>query len=125
MFLLAWVQLYMLGPELTKLPMLLMHYQEHCTDDGPLSFSAFLDLHYSERGHDKADHKGHENLPFHHHHGCVVDHCSLKVYTSDPAPAVSFPALVAKSYMGLLVDDAELSGHPRIVLQPPKSLALS
>ncbi len=122
--LLIWLQLYMLGPEMMKLPMLVGHYHEHVAQDGALSFADFIAQHYAIGGHEEADHEGHENLPFHHHHnGATTDHCACKVWTSDPSPAVSFPALLGERPLGAVVDEGELAGHRRALLQPPRTLA--
>jgi hypothetical protein len=121
--LLVWLQFYMLGPEMMKLPLLWGHYQEHVTLDGTLSFGDFIDLHYADGAHEEADHEGHKDLPFHHHHGATVDHCACKVWTSDPTPAVSFPTLMGDRPVGRVHDDAERAGHRRALLQPPRTQA--
>jgi hypothetical protein len=35
-----WVQLYLLAPEMTKLPMLVEHYREHARSNSALDLSA-------------------------------------------------------------------------------------
>ncbi|HRH71023.1 MAG TPA: hypothetical protein PLB89_16085 [Flavobacteriales bacterium] len=120
--LLIWLQANLLGPDLFKMPLLLAHYYEHLEENSDLGFNAFLALHYADPAHEEADHTGHENLPFHHHHGAAVDNGVVKVWTSDPIPAVSFPELIAVRQVGLIADDAELAGHARGLLRPPRSL---
>ena len=118
-----WVQANLLGPELLKLPLLIMHYQEHLAEDDALDFNGFLTLHYANTGHEESDRTDHENLPFHHHHGAALDQSVTKVLMSDPLPTVSFPELMGAHAVGLVADDAELAGHARGLLRPPKSLA--
>ena len=120
---LLWVQLFVLGPELLKLPVLAGHYWEHAAEDGPLSFSDFIDLHYANSDHEEADHEDHAGLPFHHHHSTPGDLASIKVWTSDPLPHVSFPDESAELQLGDLIDELELVGHPRGLLQPPRHQA--
>jgi hypothetical protein len=108
---LAWVQLYLFAPELMKLPMLVAHYQEHQSLAEELTLSAFIDLHYADHGHEAADHEGHENLPFHHHHGTAMDQHAAKVIGSLPLRPVSFPELSARVATALPMDDDLLAGH--------------
>ena len=118
-----WVQAYLLGPEFLKLPLLIVHYQEHLAEDDALDINDFLALHYADNGHEEADHSGHEDLPFHHHHSTLLDQSVAKVWMSDPVPVVSFPELLGEHVVGVVSDDAELAGHARALLQPPKGLA--
>lgn len=119
---LVWVQAYLLGPEMTKLPLLFLHYQEHLAENEALDFNSFLALHYTDTDHEGSDRSDHQNLPFHHHHGTAADQCVAKVWMSDPVPVVSFPELLGKRFIGGLTNDAELAGHARGLLQPPRSL---
>ena len=118
-----WVQANLLGPELLKLPLLIMHYQEHLAEDDALDFNGFLTLHYADTGHEESDRTDHEDLPFHHHHGTLLDQSEAKVWMSDPVPVVSFPELLGEHALGVVSDEAELAGHARALLQPPKGLA--
>lgn len=119
----VWVQLYLLAPELTKLPMLFQHYREHAETDSSLDVSAFLDLHYADSEHEDSDHQEHGNLPFHHHHAGAVDHAGCKVLSSDPLEPVSFPELFAAREEPFLPEDSELSGHQAELLRPPRTKA--
>jgi hypothetical protein len=121
--LLVWVQAYMFGPELTKLPLLFMHYNEHLAEDSTLEFNSFLALHYSDTGHDETDHPGHEDLPFHHHHGAPVDQHVAKLVTSEAMRAVSFPVLSSRQSIALPVDEDLLAGHHSGLLRPPRTQA--
>ncbi len=121
--LLVWVQLYLFAPELMKLPMLVLHFNEHRSVEEDLTFAGFLDLHYADNGHEEADHEGHESLPFHHHHGAALDACVCKVWTSDPKVEVSFPQLMGDRPQGPPEDGSRSQGHPSAPFQPPRALA--
>ncbi len=123
MVLLVWVQLYLFAPELMKLPMLVLHFNEHRSVEEDLTFAGFLDLHYADNGHEEADHEGHESLPFHHHHGAALDACVCKVWTSDPKVEVSFPKLIGDRPQGPPEDASRSPGHPPAPFQPPRALA--
>jgi hypothetical protein len=120
---LVWVQLYLFAPELMKLPMLVAHYQEHQTFSEELTLSGFLDLHYADHGHEAADHEGHQNLPFHHHHGTALDQCAAKVIGPGSMRPVSFPELTAREATALPLDDDLLAGHQAELLRPPRTQA--
>jgi len=118
-----WVQLYLLAPEMTKLPMLVEHYREHTGANSALDLSAFLELHYADGSHQDSDHQEHVNLPFHHHHSGAVDHAGCKVLSSAPSDPVSFPELFAAREEPFLPEDTELTGHQAELLRPPRTQA--
>lgn len=123
-FLLLWVQAHLVSPELLKLPMLFGHFVEHCQEDGgDTDFLGFLAAHYLDKSHAESDDKGHHDLPFHHHHGMVVDQAVVKIPGSEPLRAVSFPEVAAKPAIPLPASGAPMSGHAGTLLQPPRPLA--
>ena len=111
-----WLQLYLLAPEMAKLPMLVEHYREHTGSNSALDLSAFLELHYADGSHQDSDHQEHGNLPFHHHH-------SGAVLSSAPPDPVSFPELFAAREAPFLPEDTELTGHQAELLRPPRTQA--
>ncbi|MBL7939354.1 MAG: hypothetical protein JNL43_08340 [Flavobacteriales bacterium] len=121
-FILLWVQAFVFGPELMKLPMLFLHYEEHCETDGALDLGTFLKLHYADTDHEGSDRSSHGDLPFHHHHGTATDQCGLKVWMSDAAAPVSIAERPASRPQPSHSDEAVLPGHARALLQPPKGL---
>lgn len=122
--LVVWIQVQLASPELARLPMLFVHYQEHLAEDEELSFAGYLTKHYADDGHEESDHKDHSSLPFHHHHhGVVVDHCVTKVITSGPIAAVSFPMTVADREQPLPISGSLLHGHVGDLLRPPRMMA--
>ena len=106
-----------------KLPQFFAHYLEHQATGEDLDLSSFIALHYANAEHQSEDHKGHENLPFHHHHGAALDQPVSKVIVSDPSRAVSFPTLSARRAIPIVVDEDLLAGHHPELLRPPRPLA--
>lgn len=118
-----WVQGFLVSPDLMKLPLLFAHYFEHQATAEELDLATFIALHYSNDDHQAEDHSGHENLPFHHHHGTAVDQQVAKVIASDPLRLVSFPSLSALKAIALPVDKDLLAGHHPELLRPPRTQA--
>jgi hypothetical protein len=119
---LFWVQAYLLGPELLKLPALVMHYVEHCTEEEELGFMTFLDLHYADPDHQENGDDDHEQLPYHHHHG-AVDCCGAPVYLAQSIRSLVVPASSLPPVGPLPTEEELLSGHTRGLIQPPRVLA--
>ena len=118
------LQVYLLGPELYKLPVLFAHYLEHAATDESFDMDAFVHLHYVDHGHGENGDTDHERLPFHHHHhGTTVDQCFGQVYLVWPQHALSFPSLAARSVTVLPVVPDLRSGHNSELLRPPRILA--
>lgn len=118
-----WVQGFLVSPDVMKLPLLFAHYLEHQATGDALEPSAFIALHYANEEHQAEDHSGHENLPFHHHHGAAIDQHWAKVIGSDSLRPVSFPALCARKAIALPVDEDVLAGHHPELLRPPRTQA--
>lgn len=57
--------------ELLKLPLLLIHYTEHSSQDQNLSFTDFLHMHYHHDHDNDGDDAADRNLPFKSHDNCV------------------------------------------------------
>lgn len=123
LLLILWVQGFLVSPDLMKMPMLFAHFLEHQETADDLDLSDFLALHYANDDHQAEDHEGHENLPFHHHHGAALDQHVTKVLGSEPARPVSFPELTARVATALPLDDDLLAGHHAELLRPPRVLA--
>lgn len=118
-----WVQGYLVSPDLMKLPLLFAHFMEHQAAAERLDFDAFIALHYDNDDHETQDHRSHENLPFHHHHGAAMDQHFTKVIAPAPLRPVSFAALSARKAIALPVDKDLLAGHHPELLRPPRALA--
>lgn len=118
-----WVQGFLVSPDLMKLPLLFAHFLEHQASGEELDLSTFIALHYADDEHQTQDHRGHENLPFHHHHGAALDHAFAKVMATEPLREVSFPALSARKAIALPVDKDLLAGHHPELLRLPRTQA--
>ncbi len=53
------------GHELSRLPFVWAHYEEHKAEDATLTLLDFLNLHYNSAEHEKQDAHRHHNLPLH------------------------------------------------------------
>jgi hypothetical protein len=116
---LLWVQAYLLGPELLKLPMLVGHYVEHSIDEEDLSFSSFLEEHYAGLGHEEDCDTEHEDLPYHHHHNSV-DGGMIHVFIAQSVRSVSIGQNAPKEIAALPSEADLLPGHTRGLIQPPR-----
>jgi hypothetical protein len=60
--------------DLSRIPDLLTHYQQHRKASHDLTFLEFLHMHYSDPGHLSSASAEHEKLPFskRHHHGMTL-----------------------------------------------------
>ncbi|MBK6370544.1 MAG: hypothetical protein IPF64_12190 [Flavobacteriales bacterium] len=117
-----WLQGFLVSPDLVKLPILFAHFLEHQATSEELDLTSFIALHYADEEHQADDHDRHENLPFHHHHGAVVDQHFAKMMASDPQRHLrSTPSML--STVALRVDMGLLAGHHSEPLHPPRTLA--
>lgn len=119
--LVMWVQAYLFGPELMRVPGLISHYIEHCDEEQGLTFSSFIAEHYSDAGRDDDGDPNHAGLPYHHHNGSV-DNGQTPVYIAqdphaselDEASGTSIPILPSQADI--------LPGHTSGLIQPPRSI---
>lgn len=104
------------GHDWVHVPQLFWHYQEHCFEEGDISFAEFITLHYGDRDHAESD-GSHEDLPFQHHkdHG-GVDHAFF-------APIMKSNTLYLPTSMAGMSagTDEPLDGHRPCALQPPRA----
>lgn len=119
-----WVQVFLISPDLVKLPALFSHYRHHAASHPDLDVWTFLADHYGERAEFAREHPGHDALPFHHHHNdATVDHCMTKLIAGEPLAAVSFPDEQGAHMVVPLPDDDLSAGFRSALLQPPRPLA--
>lgn len=71
--------------DLSKLPYMLEHYQQHKNKSSAFSVSEFFDLHYGFKAeqHDKQEHEQHKGLPFK-SHDCAGFHATLVLQKFQP-----------------------------------------
>ena len=67
--------------QLFKMPLLIEHYKKHCSENGDISFLAFLRLHYSEQEKNDNDEQEDNQLPFKQVTEKIYDH--IYITTSD------------------------------------------
>ncbi|MCB0770083.1 MAG: hypothetical protein KDC00_06735 [Flavobacteriales bacterium] len=116
---LLWVQAYLLGPELLKLPLLIGHFVEHSMVEEDLSLSRFLEEHYAGLGHEEDCDTEHDGLPYHHHHG-AADGSLVPIFMARPVSATSFCQGALTVLTGLPSVADTLPGHTRGLIQPPR-----
>jgi hypothetical protein len=75
------------GHELSKLPFVWAHYEEHKAEDATLTILDFLNLHYNNEEHEKQDGHRHHNLPL---------HCSSHILNVQVADIVRFINLIVE-----------------------------
>lgn len=105
------------GEELKKLPSLVNHYQHHLEEHEPISFIAFLKLHYDSDSAHNTDEE-HEDLPLFQFtaHTVVATTQDLPTLNLDVPLVRSLPAPLHKQSDYFYLHAADL-------LQPPKRVA--
>lgn len=104
--------------DLTKIPYLVQHYQQHQKKSSGVSFIEFLNLHYGSKAerHDKEEHEKHSGLPFK-----SLDCTSSHITTLVPffkAPEITSVGSVV-SYNNFY-QSAFFSDFSQSIWQPPK-----
>lgn len=102
------------GEELKKLPSLVNHYQHHLQEHEPISFLAFLKLHYdAESGH--TEDEEHQDLPLFQFSAPTV------VATTHDLPTLNFHIPLVKYLPVSLIRQSDYSYlYAADLLQPPK-----
>ena len=104
--------------DLSKLPYMIKHYQQHKNKAEAFSFSDFLDLHYGGQAeqHDKQEHEKHKGLPFK-THDCTAFHASSVLQKFEPSVISTFSLTISYSNFYQSVFTSEFS---QSIWQPPK-----
>ncbi|MBX2913670.1 MAG: hypothetical protein KF856_00225 [Cyclobacteriaceae bacterium] len=104
--------------DLSKVPYMLRHFQQHKSNTESFSFSDFFDLHYgaSAEQHDKQEHEQHKGLPFK-THDCTTSHISMILTDFEPNIESSFGLTI--SYNNFY-ESAYSSDFCQSIWQPPK-----
>ncbi|MGE0770484.1 MAG: hypothetical protein AB7K37_02145 [Cyclobacteriaceae bacterium] len=104
--------------ELSKLPYLLEHYQQHKDHSKRFSIAEFVSLHYGEQSeqHDKEEHEKHQGLPFK-KDDCSSIHSTVFFGTVDvpPREITLNPVLHTNFYQSVFSSDFRQS-----IWQPPR-----
>ncbi len=103
--------------DITKLPELLEHYQEHHESDGD-SLLTFINKHYGgqKEQHKNENNEDHKNLPFHHSHHVCID---LKIDHPEFVVAYQPENNVSEHYF--YYEEPHTSVAASNLLQPPKN----
>lgn len=106
--------------QLSKLPFLFEHYVEHVSKEKGLSFSAFLELHYSTHVNYDNDYDKDMKLPFKTHDGCLCNNTTA--FLPDYFAPLHFKPVYTglsgfKKYQDAFVGSSYLSN----IWQPPKT----
>ncbi|MGM0479426.1 MAG: hypothetical protein ACQERC_09395 [Bacteroidota bacterium] len=103
--------------DVTKIPELLEHYQEHRENDGD-SFLTFINKHYGgqKEQHGTENREDHEDLPFHHSQHVCID---MKI--DMPSLIVAFlpENTIPEHYF--YYEEPHTSAAASQLLQPPKN----
>jgi len=104
--------------DLSKVPYMLRHYQQHKSNTQSFSVSDFFDLHYgaSAEQHDKQEHEQHKGLPFK-THDCTTSHISMILTDFAPHIESSFSRIIRYSNF---YKSTYTSAFSQSIWQPPK-----
>ncbi|MBX2895576.1 MAG: hypothetical protein KF763_09035 [Cyclobacteriaceae bacterium] len=104
--------------DLSKIPYMISHFQQHKNNAESFSFADFFDLHYgaSAEQHDKQEHEQHKGLPFK-THDCTTSHISMILTDFEPNIESSFSLTI--SYNNFY-ESAYSSDFCQSIWQPPK-----
>jgi hypothetical protein len=108
-----------LGVELMKVPQLLQHYREHCAEDGQMSLTHFLYLHYGEIRHEHKNNAAHGSLPLKAAHAAASIVALPVAFTTTFFPSSLAVALEAKpdNFPPLVLLEAQ---YLLAIFQPPR-----
>lgn len=104
--------------DLTKLPYMIQHYQQHKEKSSAFSIIEFFDLHYGQNAeqHDKQEHEQHKGLPFK-THDCSVAHATIILPSLEPVLASSYSLAIHYSNF---YQSAYSISFCQSIWQPPK-----
>lgn len=104
--------------DLSKVPYMLRHFQQHKSNTTTFSIIDFFDLHYGESAeqHDKQEHEQHQGLPFK-AHDCTTSHVCVILTDFEPSIESSFSLIsrYTNSY-----ESTYASAFSQAIWQPPK-----
>jgi len=104
--------------DLSKIPYMISHFQQHKNNAEAFSFADFFDLHYgaSAEQHDKQEHEQHKGLPFK-THDCTTSHISMILIDFEPNIESSFGLTIRYNNF---YESAYSSDFSQSIWQPPK-----
>jgi len=117
------VMVFLLGSvidlhDLSKLPYMIQHFQQHKNKSQAFSFEDFFELHYGQKAeqHDKQEHDEHEGLPFK-THDCTASHTSMMLPQVEAKSLSSFSLIIRYSNFYQSAYSSEFS---QSIWQPPR-----
>jgi len=104
--------------DLSKLPYMIKHYQQHKNKESAFSVSEFFELHYGVKAqqHDKQEHEQHKGLPFK-THDCAALHANIVFQKFQPRIISSSCQVISYSNF---YQSAFSSSFIQSIWQPPK-----
>jgi len=104
--------------DLSKVPYMISHFQQHKNNTDSFSIADFFDLHYGEQAeqHDKQEHEQHQGLPFK-THDCTFSHISMILSDFEPTIESSFSLIMRYNNF---YESAYTSEFSQSIWQPPK-----
>lgn len=104
--------------ELSKLPALVDHYQNHKQQQPHLSFLAFVELHYQNPDHHQQDSQTHHKLPFSSHHHLQT--CAIQLAFEDHSICISCNLIPLQSISDVIYKEPVVADRTASIWQPPK-----
>ncbi|HNT49376.1 MAG TPA: hypothetical protein PKK67_02220 [Cyclobacteriaceae bacterium] len=107
--------------DLTKVPYMISHFQQHQNNTDSFSISDLFNLHYGSLAeqHDKQEHEQHKGLPFK-SHDCTTSHVTMMLPEFVSNMASSFSLIIQYNNF---YESAYSSEFSQAIWQPPKQLA--
>ncbi|MCW5910461.1 MAG: hypothetical protein KIT62_05275 [Cyclobacteriaceae bacterium] len=106
--------------DLSKVPYMISHFQQHKDKTDSFSITDFFDLHYGSLAeqHDKQEHEQHKGLPFK-AHDCTASHASVVLPDFEPKIESSFSLIIRYNNF---YESAYSSEFSQSIWQPPRQL---
>ena len=104
--------------DLSKLPYMIKHYQQHKNKAKAFSATDFFDLHYGQKAeqHDKQEHEQHKGLPFK-SHDCTALHANVVFQKFQPSLISTAGFIISYSNF---YQSTFFSSYIQSIWQPPK-----
>lgn len=104
--------------ELSKLPALVDHFQNHKQQQPDLSFLAFIELHYQNPDHHEQDSKTHHKLPFSGHHQVQI--CAVQLACEDHSICINCNLIPLQNISEVIYKEPVVTDLTASIWQPPK-----
>ncbi|WP_428656856.1 hypothetical protein [Runella sp.] len=105
--------------QLLKLPVLIIHFQEHQQKNPSISFFQFLHHHYAINHADDGDAERDNQLPFQSHDNCSSFQAPIYLFLTF-VPLTPSVVILSKEKTSFYSDSHLLSAHLDSIWQPPQ-----